>query len=171
MLITDLGPKLKVFISNKTFYFEKNKLYQELLDSDLLKLVSLKELKPLFIIGIPNNIKDFLKQKIQLYKDSFKINSFIYNKQEYWLDSKTRSSLYNLSKTNLDNIDFILKDQIIKISPNKLQKFIDNLEAYAYKCYVNTFKHLQTVDTLTDIEDIINYDYTTGYPEKITFNV
>jgi len=61
MLITDLGPKLKVSVNNEIFYFEKNKLYQQLLSSNLLKLTSLKELKPLFIIGIPNNIKDFLK--------------------------------------------------------------------------------------------------------------
>lgn len=167
MLITDLGPKLKVSINNETFYFEKNKIYQQLLNSDLLKFVFLSELKPLFIIGIPNNIKDFLKQKIQFYKDSFTVNSFIYKNKEYWLDSKARSSLYNLSQTSLDTIEFILEDEIIKISSDKLQKFINDLEVYSHKCYVNTFKHLKTVDTLTDIEDIFNYDYTTGYPEKI----
>ena len=168
MLITDLGPKLKVSVNNEIFYFEKNKLYQQLLSSNLLKLTSLKELKPLFIIGIPNNIKDFLKQKIQLYKDSFTINSFTYKNKEYWLDSKTRSSLYNLSKSNLDKIEFILGNEIINITPNKLQDFINNLEIYAYRCFVNTRKHLINVDGLSKLEDIINYDYTTGYPEKIT---
>lgn len=171
MLITNLNTQLKVTVANIDFYFDKSKLYQQLLNSELLAYVSLKDLLPLFVMGIPDNIKEFLKQKIQLYKDSFKIHSFIYNKHEYWLDSKTRSSLHNLSKTTLDNIDFILQDQIIKVSPSKLQKFIDDLEAYAYKCHVNTFKHLQTVDTLTNIEDIFNYDYTTGYPEKVILDI
>jgi hypothetical protein len=38
---------------------------------------------------------------------------------------------------------------------------------YAYKCYVNTFKHIKAIENLTKLEDIMNYDYTTGYPEKI----
>lgn len=167
MLITNLKTHLKVSVDKKEFYFEKSKLYQQLLCSELLGLVSLAELQPLFIIGVPNNIKDFLKQKIQLYKDSFAINSFIYKNKEYWLDSKTRSSLYNLSKSNLDQIEFILEDQIILIESKKLQEFINSLEIYAHQCYVNTFKHLETVKDLTNLEDIMNYDYTTGYPEKV----
>jgi hypothetical protein len=75
--------------------------------------------------------------------------------------------LYNLSKFAEDDVEFIVGNEIIDLSPTKLQKFIDDLEVFAYKCYVNTFKHLQTVDTLSNIEDIINYDYTTGYPDKI----
>lgn len=167
MLITNLKTHLKVNIDKKEFYFEKSKLYQQLLCSELLGLVSLVELQPLFIIGVPNNIKDFLKQKIQLYKDSFAVNSFIYKNKEYWLDSKTRNSLYNLSKSNLEKIEFILEDQVIEIYTEKLQEFINSLEIYAHKCYVNTFKHLETVKDLTNLEEIINYDYTTGYPEKI----
>lgn len=166
MLIVDLKTHLKVNINKRDFYFEKSKLYQQLLDSELLGLVSLSELKPLFIIGVPNNIKEFLKQKIQLYKDT--INSFIYKDKEYWLDSKTRNSLYNLSKSTLEEIEFILGDQIINISSNKLLEFINNLEVYAYKCYVNTFKHIKSAEDLTKLEDIMNYDYTTGYPEKVT---
>lgn len=167
MLIADLKTHLKVNVNKKDFYFEKSKLYQQLLTSELLGLISLSELKPLFIIGIPNNIKDFLKQKIQLYKDSFTINSFIYKDKEYWLDSKTRGSLCNLSKSNLEEIEFILGDQIVIISPKKLQEFLSNLEIYAYKCHVNTFKHLKAIESLDKLEEIFNYDYTTGYPEKI----
>jgi hypothetical protein len=61
MLITNLKTTLKVTLNEQEFYFEKRNLYQQLLTSELLSKVSLLELKPLFIIGIPNNIKDFLK--------------------------------------------------------------------------------------------------------------
>jgi len=36
-------------------------------------------------------------------------------------------------------------------------------------CYDNTQRHLGNVETLTTKEEVDVYDYTTGYPEKITF--
>jgi hypothetical protein len=61
MLITNLKSRLLVTVDKQEFYFDKADLYKQLLTSELLGLVSLSDLKPLFIIGIPNNIKDFLK--------------------------------------------------------------------------------------------------------------
>lgn len=168
MLITNLKTHLKVTLNEQEFYFEKRNLYQQLLASELLSKVSLLELKPLFIIGTPNNIKDFLKQKIQLYKESFNVNSFIYKNKEYWLDSKTRSSLFNLSQATTNDIEIVLGKEIIKMSPTKLQEFINKLEVYAYECFVVTSKHIIKADELTKLEDVMNYDYTAGYPEKIT---
>jgi hypothetical protein len=61
MLITNLKSRLLVTVDKQEFYFDKADLYKQLLTSELLGLVSLSDLEPLFIIGIPNNIKDFLK--------------------------------------------------------------------------------------------------------------
>jgi hypothetical protein len=54
------------------------------------------------------------------------------------------------------------------MSPTKLQEFINKLEVYAYECFIVTSKHIIKADELTKLEDIMNYDYTAGYPEKIT---
>lgn len=43
------------------------------------------------------------------------------------------------------------------------------IEKYACKCYDNTQMHIGVVNNLTTIEDIKNYDYRTGYPEKLRF--
>lgn len=171
MKITNKPDQVIVEHEGLTFVFDFNTLYKDILKSDILKYISLQELRQLFLIGTPNNIKEFLYKKIEFYDSSSEVNSFIYKNKEYWLDSKTRSSLYNLSKTSLDTIDFVLEDEIIKTSPDRLQKFINDLEVYSYKCFVNTFKHLKSIKDLKTVEDIINYDYTTGYPEKITLNV
>jgi hypothetical protein len=43
------------------------------------------------------------------------------------------------------------------------------LEVYASACYDNTQRHLAAVDSLSTIEEIQSYDYTTGYPDKLKF--
>jgi hypothetical protein len=43
------------------------------------------------------------------------------------------------------------------------------IEVYASSCYDMTQYHLAQVNELEDINEIENYDYTTGYPEKLNF--
>ena len=33
-----------------------------------------------------------------------------------------------------------------------------------------TTKHLQAIKELKTVEDVVNYNYTSGYPDKITLN-
>ena len=73
----------------------------------------------------------------------------------------------NLSNSSLIDIDLVLGDEVISLSPLKLKGLLLKLEDYSHKCFVNTFKHLIVIKDLKNIEDIINYDYTTGYPEKV----
>ena len=103
-----------------------------------------------------------------LYSSSSNINSFIYKDKEYWLDKNDRTSLWNLSNSSLGNLEIVIGDEIITISSLKLKAFLLKLEIYAYKCFVNTFKHLKASKDLLKLDDIINYNYTTGYPDKVT---
>ena len=43
------------------------------------------------------------------------------------------------------------------------------LEMYASNCYDNTQRHIANVATLEKIEDIENYNYFEGYPDKLQF--
>ena len=43
------------------------------------------------------------------------------------------------------------------------------IEKYASKCYDNTQMHIAYVKVMEDIETLKNYDYRTGYPEKLRF--
>ena len=111
--------------------------------------------------------KDLLKIKISLYDQSNSVNSFIYKGEKHWLDKQQRSCLKTIAESGLDQIEFVIGQEVVVLHSEFVKQFILDLEAYAYKCYVITAKHLQKAQTLQDIEDIINYDYTTGYPEKI----
>ena len=41
---------------------------------------------------------------------------------------------------------------------------------YAGKCFAVTAKHYSDLQQVYKVEDLLNYDYTTGYPDKITLN-
>ena len=43
------------------------------------------------------------------------------------------------------------------------------LELYALECYNVTAAHKAAVSALESVEDIVAYDYTENYPEKLNF--
>ena len=73
----------------------------------------------------------------------------------------------HLANCSTEDVQLVLGDQILTFSPDFIKEFLAKLEVYAGKCYVQTQKHLIAIDSLKTPEEIINYDYTTGYPEKI----
>ena len=73
-----------------------------------------------------------------------------------------------VAESGLDTIEVVMEDVSLALPAEFVKQFILALEAYAYKCYVNTAKHQQTIKSLTTVEEVLNYDYTTGYPDKIT---
>ena len=150
---------------------------------DLLLEASMKDLLDIFVFGVPDNFKDLLLKKVRLYDASSAVNSFKYNGKEYWLDKLQRASILNLLNTpvatasDAGSMDIILGDDIYSIKPEKLADLINSLEQYAYKCKVATQKHINEINNYKDpknheeygkfIDFIINYDYMSGYPEKI----
>lgn len=159
-----------IVTDNHRVNLSKSDFSKEILNEEILSELSFDDLKSIWkeLYGIPKNIKDILLKKIELYSSSKSVNSFIYNGQEYWLDKNNRASLWNLSNSSLGNVEIVLGDDLITINALKLKAFLLKLEVYAYKCFVNTFKHLKAVRPLNKLEDILNYNYTTGYPEKVT---
>lgn len=158
-----------VITENHRVEISKNTFNKDILNDPILNELSFKDLQVIWkdLYGIPKNIKDILKKKIELYRNSFKVKSFKYQDSEYWLDKNNRNSLMNLSNSSLGNIELILGKESISLHPITLKAFLVKLEDYAHKCFIVASKHLNVVDTLNTPEDIINYDYTTGYPEKI----
>ena len=163
-----------------TFIGKQNKLYEisslEIMNiiknQELLTNHSLKELDPLYKQYFGNyshNYPLILKKQIQIYDKSKTINSFIYKDQLYWFDKNTRVCLLNLTNYS-EYIELVLGNDIINITSENLKKFLADLEVYASKCYVNTQKHLLNINQLRTVEDLINYDYTIGYPDKIILN-
>lgn len=156
--------------NNKPYSVSDLRIDKVLYNDELLNMYSMPELHKLYALYFGNyeyEYKNILKAKINLYDQSEKVNSFIFKEKSLWLDKATRVGLMHLANCSTEDIQLILGDQILTFSPDFVKEFLTRLEVYAGKCYVQTQKHLIAVDALKTPEEIINYDYTTGYPEKI----
>lgn len=152
----------------------KTSVNQLIKDSNLIKLPMKKwevllEAKSLHK-QMPRYLQ-ILEAKIKDYDTSLEVNSFLIGENKFWLDKATRVGLMHLANCSTDNLQLVLGDQVLTISVDIAKDFLAKLEVYAGQCYLQTQKHLLAIKSLKTIEDVINYDYTKGYPEKITFNV
>ena len=107
---------------------------------------------------------------IKYYDKLVNVNSFYYKDKQEWLDKNTRLGLQNLINSGADNITIQLKNSIIDIKATKLKEFLNQLEVYAGKCFSVTAKHLEAIKQLNTVDDLINYDFKSGYPLKITLD-
>jgi hypothetical protein len=119
------------------------------------------------------NLKYFTREEAEKYGSSENVDVFYINEIKVWLDKLTRTGLMlrfqsekAIGKTDTtlwyNEISFLLNiDNAIQM--------LYMLEAYASACYDNTQKHLANINKLTSVEELKNYDFTTGYPDKLIF--
>ena len=77
----------------------------------------------------------------------------------------------HLANCSTDTLQLVLGNQILTIPVDMAKQFLAQLEVYAGKCYLQTQKHLLALKDLRTIDDIMNYDFTAGYPEKLSLNL
>ena len=111
--------------------------------------------------------------KINEYDKSSQVNGFTINGMYTWFDKATRVGLRNstnvLKKLGNETTSLWVNNKEITIKCDQLTDMLDKLEVYALNCFDITSKHKRNVYQLSTIEEIENYDYTSGYPEKLTF--
>ena len=111
--------------------------------------------------------------KINEYDKSSKVNGVTINGMYTWFDKATRVGLRNstnvLKKLGNETTSLWVNNKEITIKCDQLIDMLDKLEIYALNCFDITSKHKRNVYQLSTIEEIENYDYTSGYPEKLTF--
>lgn len=118
--------------------------------------------------------KDKLKE-IDTYDISPEVNSFFLNGLQVWLDKSTRVGLMNslnIEKITGKEISTLWFANIkLNINTDAAIQMLRSLELYALECYNKTAEHKVNVENLTSVEDIINYDFTEGYPDKLNLSV
>lgn len=111
--------------------------------------------------------------KINEYDKSSQVNGVTINGIYTWFDKATRVGLRNstnvLKKLGNETTSLWVNNKEITIKCDQLIDMLDKLEIYALNCFDITSKHKRNVYQLSTIEEIENYDYTSGYPEKLTF--
>lgn len=119
--------------------------------------------------------KQLLLQYITDYDSSSNVNSFTLGGQEVWLDKDTRVGLMNSTTItkNLgnDTTTLWLGTTKLEIPCDTAIALLSSLEMYALECYNTTAAHKKAVEAMTTIDELISYDYTAGYPEKLNMSV
>lgn len=119
--------------------------------------------------------KKLVLKEIDEYDKSIDVNSFFLNGIQAWLDKDTRVGLMNsltIEKNAGKEVSALWFNNIcINISCDAAIQILSSLELYALDCYNRTAEHKVNINKLNNIEDIINYDFTTGYPTKLNFNI
>lgn len=120
-------------------------------------------------------VKNLTKEAIDAYDGSCEVNRFYIGEKELWIDRSTRTALMrrfeaekieNITSTTLwygvDNFKMAVDDAI---------SMLNSLELYACQCYDVTASHKAAVDSLGTVEEAYNYNYKSGYPDKLSFDV
>lgn len=166
---------VKISCKDRSYNINKGDSLKTLLNRlDLLEL-PLNTWKTLFEekdgMAYYNLLYKVLEAKIKNYDISQDVNSFYFNDKPYWYDKDTRMGLQNLANCSSDKMTLVIGDNLVELSVDKVKQFLSQLEVYAGKCFVNTVKHLKNIKELKTIEDLVNYDYTSGYPSKIILKI
>ena len=118
-------------------------------------------------------LKKLKIDEITKYDTSSNVNVFSLNGVDVWLDRDTRVSLMNSTTIakNMGQENTILWLGTVKITVKCDQaiQLLSALEMYALSCFNKTAEHKKNVEALSTINEIVSYDYTVGYPEKLNF--
>lgn len=121
-------------------------------------------------------IEDYRIDKIREIMDfdsSPDVNIFYIGGQELWLDKATRVGLnlrFEAEQEDGETRTTLWNDGVpFELELNTAIKMLHMIEKYASKCYDNTQMHIANVKAIEDVEELKNYDYRTGYPEKLRF--
>ena len=121
-----------------------------------------------------SRIRALMLDKITQHDSSIHVNSFFVNNQRMWLDRDTRASLTvtiaAYQAQSIENITLWTESENpvpVTMSVDMLEALLLSLELYAKQCYDTTANHKRSIQQLTDIQQIIDYEYKAGYPEKL----
>lgn len=118
-------------------------------------------------------IKADLIAQITAYDTSDAVNSFTLQGKEMWLPKETRVGLVNSvtieKNAGKETTTLWFDGAKYELPVDAALQMLSALELYALECYNVTAAHKAAVNALESVEDIVAYDYTQNYPEKLNF--
>ena len=118
-------------------------------------------------------IKEEAIEQITEYDQSEDVNSFTLQGKQMWLPKETRVGLVNsvTIEKNAGKETTVLwfGGERYELPVDTALQMLSALELYALECYNVTAAHKAAVNALESVEDVVAYNYTQGYPEKLNF--
>ena len=119
--------------------------------------------------------KTEVETAITAYDSSSAVNSFLSNGIQVWLDKATRVGLMNSTSIaknmGQEKTSLWLGSYQLEVDCDKAIQLLSALEMYALECFNVTAAHKKAVSELDNIEEVLTYDYKSGYPEKLKMEV
>ena len=116
-----------------------------------------------------------VQSAIDAYDTSSAVNGFVLNGKMVWLDKATRVGLMNsttIAKAMGQATTTVwLGDVKLVVECGKAIQLLSALEMYALECFNVTAAHQKAVSEMRTMEEVIGYDYKSGYPEMLTMSV
>lgn len=116
------------------------------------------------------------KDEILRYDSSEHVNSFTIAGVKLWIDKATRVGLKlrfeaekRLGKTETTLWQNGMQFPLPLEGDVTALDMLDGIELYASACYDTTQRHLAEVEKLETVDEVMAYDYTSGYPQKLVF--
>ena len=125
--------------------------------------------------------KEARKKVLMAYDSSPSVNSFEIRRggvkmTDYWIERDLRTSLEGdvmacSAKHETYNFDIREMGITLPLNCTKFLAALNTLREYAYTAYNVTSAHLAAIDALATVDAVEAYDFTTGYPEKLVFDI
>ena len=119
--------------------------------------------------------KEMLTREITAHDTSSAVNGFKLNGLTVWLDKDTRMGLMNsttIAKNMGQETTTVWFGGISMTIPcDTAIQMLSALEMYALECFNVTAGHKAAVAAMTSIDEVIAYEFTTGYPTQLEINV
>lgn len=113
--------------------------------------------------------------EIEAYDTSSTVNGFVLNGTVVWLDKATRVGLMNSTSITRamgqPTTTLWLGESKMEVPCDTAIQLLSALEMYALECFNVTAAHKKAVSELTDIAEVLAYDYTRGYPAQLKMEV
>lgn len=117
--------------------------------------------------------KRMKRREAMAYDASEAVNIFYIGNLPVWLDKATRTGLMLRFQaeqaTGQTDTALWYNGSSFPLPIATAVQMLYAIEIYASACYDNTQAHLAGIDNCSTAEELLNYDFTTGYPDKLRF--
>lgn len=127
------------------------------------------------LLGIPETLvteKEYKIAEITAYDQSDAVNQFSIQGMSLWLDSATRPKLmrrFEAEKATGQTETTLWWGTVkLEMSVENAIGLLNSIEMYACQCFDVTASHKAAVMEMDSVDDVVSYDFTTGYPEKLS---
>lgn len=131
----------------------------------------------------PEQLLERAKQEkiaeLEAYDASDAVNGFIIRTEggdvTEWLDTYKRNNAFraidSAKKLGDESISFAIGDIPVTLTVTTAEIYLARVEKYAVTCTNVTARHKAAINALDSVEAVEAYDFSTGYPERLTFEI